>query len=72
MFRADGAAEKSANVTSNGVELALEQEVTTVKRGHSDISVYGLKSRIEQDGPIAVLMPCAVSFVWLIIACSGR
>ncbi len=37
MFRADGAAEKSANVTSNGVELALEQEVTTVKRGHSGI-----------------------------------
>ena len=30
-YRAEGAAEKAANVTSDGVELALEQEVTTVK-----------------------------------------
>lgn len=28
---AEGAAEKAANVTSDGIELALEQEVTTVK-----------------------------------------
>ena len=30
-YRAEGAAEKAANVTSDGIELVLEKEVTTVK-----------------------------------------